>query len=394
MRRLSSPFLALLLLGLSAACPLETPAGGGEDFDLALPAELYAAPGEEMCVYFDNTICTQIPEAYKFIVTCPLGKTEAVRWRVKPLASQAGAHPFTLEVKDQTGKKSLAKKTVRLVVAGRTPSRKTPRRLLLVGDSLTQAGVYATELVRLLDEPGNGNWVLLGSRELGERVRHEGYSGWRWGTFLTHYPPDPDAAAPKGRSPFLYANAKGDPELDIERYIREVCGGIPPDVILFLLGTNDISGAARDPDNDKAVRATLDELFKNSDTLVKAFRKAAPGARIGLCLNPPCNARETAFVLAYKGGYSRWNWKRAQVLLVHRQIREFSGREAEGVFVVPTHLNLDPVAGFPEIDAVHPNADGYKQIAASLYSWLKNLPSEVPAPAGLPQLPGKPVPSR
>lgn len=377
MRRLPGLFFILLLLGLSATFPQPTRASDGEDFDLALPAELYATPGEEICVYFDNVVCTKTPEAYEFTVNCPIGKTEDIRWRVKPLASQAGPHSFTLEVKDKTGKKVLAKKTVRLVVAGRTPARKTPRRLLLVGDSLTEAGVYATELVRLLEEPGNEDWVLLGSQELGKRVRHEGYSGWRWKTFLTQYPTDP-AATKERRSPFLFVSGKGDPKLDIERYLREVCGGVPPDVILFLLGTNDISGAARDPDNDKTVRATLDELFKNSDTLVRAFRKAAPGARIGLCLTPPPNAREAAFEANYKGDYTRWNWKRAQFLLVHRQIREFGGREAENVFAIPAHLNLDPAAGFPENDSVHPNADGYKQIAASLYAWIKACP---PKPA-------------
>lgn len=371
MRRLPVLLLGLLLLGLSIGSPRTAFAADGEDFEPALPEEFYATPGEEMCVYFDNSVCVQTPEKYKFMVTCPIGKSEGARWRVKPLASQSGTHPFTLEVKSPDGKKSLAKKTVRLVVAGRAPSRKTPRRILLVGDSLTQAGVYAAELARLLEEPGNEKWVLLGSQGTGERIRHEGYSGWRWGTFLTQFPADPTATGSKGRSPFLFADGRDDPKLDIERYIREICGGIPPDVILFLLGTNDISGAARDPDNDKAVRATLDDLFKNSDTLVRAFRKAAPGARIGLCLTPPCNARDAAFDFTYKGNYSRWNWKRAQDLLVRRQIREFSGREAENVFLVPTHLNLDPVSGFPETDSVHPNADGYKQIAASLYAWIR-----------------------
>jgi lysophospholipase L1-like esterase len=32
---------------------------------------------------------------------------------------------------------------------------------------------------------------------------------------------------------------------------------------------------------------------------------------------------------------------------------------------------LDILAGYPDNNAVHPNPDGYRQIGASFYSWLK-----------------------
>ena len=34
-------------------------------------------------------------------------------------------------------------------------------------------------------------------------------------------------------------------------------------------------------------------------------------------------------------------------------------------------MNLDPVDGYPTNNGVHPNAEGYKQIGASIYAWLK-----------------------
>jgi lysophospholipase L1-like esterase len=48
-----------------------------------------------------------------------------------------------------------------------------------------------------------------------------------------------------------------------------------------------------------------------------------------------------------------------------------SGDAADHFFVVPTHLNLDPVDGYPENNGVHPNGFGYRQVGASVYSWLK-----------------------
>ena len=52
------------------------------------------------------------------------------------------------------------------------------------------------------------------------------------------------------------------------------------------------------------------------------------------------------------------------------RVAVFGGREAEGIFVVPTELNLDPVGGYPVDNGVHPNAAGYQQVAASLHAWL------------------------
>ena len=54
-----------------------------------------------------------------------------------------------------------------------------------------------------------------------------------------------------------------------------------------------------------------------------------------------------------------------------RLLEKYGGREDEKIFVVPTELYLDPVDGYPVDNAVHPNVDGYNQIGASVYSWLK-----------------------
>ena len=52
-------------------------------------------------------------------------------------------------------------------------------------------------------------------------------------------------------------------------------------------------------------------------------------------------------------------------------LERFSGREKDGIHLVPTELNVDPVDGYPNNNGVHPNAFGYSQIGASFYSWMK-----------------------
>ena len=122
----------------------------------------------------------------------------------------------------------------------------------------------------------------------------------------------------------------------------------------------------------KALDAGIADMFVEADKLLAEFHKAAPRAQLGLCLTTPPNDRDGAFVANYKTNYPRWNWRQVQHRLVERQLEHFSGREREGIFIVPTELNLDTFAGYPDNNAVHPNKTGYQQIGASIFAWLKS----------------------
>jgi lysophospholipase L1-like esterase len=244
---------------------------------------------------------------------------------------------------------------------------------LIVGDSLTHASLYPKELVRLFSLPGNPQLTLLGTHRPASAapgVVHEGYGGWTWARFNTQYDPKADPNGKTRNSPFLFPDASGKAQLDIARYVRERCDNRAPDVVLFLLGINDCFGA--NPDDPKAMDASISGMFGQAERLLKAFHEAAPQAALGVCLTTPPNARESGFVANYKGKYHRWGWKRIQHRLVQRQLAEFDGRQQERIFVVPTSLNLDPFDGYPENNGVHPNEFGYRQVGASMYAWLKN----------------------
>lgn len=363
------------------------PSAGREDLQLTLPPEIQAAPGVEMAVYFDNIVCTRTPENYRFTVACALGKTEARRWAVTPKAGDEGRHPLTVEVRDASGGALLGKATTVLAVAARKPGNLKHVRLLLVGDSLTAAGVYPVELARLLDGPAQPAWEMLGGLRGAGKTAHEGRGGWTWEAYVNRLRPPTNTVPRDGSSPFVVAGADGKPVLDVPRYLRETCGGRAPDVITFLLGINDCFGAGKNPDDPKLMERTLDAMFANAEILLKAFREAAPHATIGVCLAPPPNSREEAFVANYKGNYHRWEWKRVQHALVRRQIERFGGREKENIHLVPTGPNLDVVDGYPPNNAVHPNAAGYAQIAASLHAWLMTRLQATPAVrAGVPNV--------
>ena len=341
-------------------------------WNLTLPPVCYSVVGVPMSIYYDNIVLTQEPDKFHFQVRCDLGKAEARAWTVTPRAADAGDHEWSVCVTDAAGK-SLGSARCKLHVAPADAGSHAALRLLLVGDSLTHASIYPNEIARLLSLPGNPVSKLLGTfRPAGVKpgVAHEGYGGWTWLYFASHYEPKPDGSYRKRSSPFVFLTAAGKPVLDVPQYIRTACDGTPPDVVTFLLGTNDCFAAKAD--DPKSVEEKSAAMLKQADILLAAFHQAAPRADLGVGLTVPPNSRESGFEANYKGKYHRWNWKRVQHELVRREIAHFGHREGERIFVVPTELDLDPVDGFPVNNGCHPNTTGYRQIGATLYSWIKS----------------------
>lgn len=364
--------LNVLLTALHSASGADAP----DTLRLTLPREFYAVVGQDMSVYFDNVVLTQTPEEYQFKVQCPLGHSEQRRWTVQPRNEDVGVHDFELTV-SHPDSVDQARAKCRLQIVPADAGRDDNVTLLIVGDSLTHATLYPNELARLLSLPGNPAWKMLGTHRptsAAAGVQHEGYGGWTWQRFVSHYEPNPDGTYRKRSSPFVFLSAAGKPELNVGRYFSEA--GARPDVTFFLLGINDCFGA--DPEDPAAIDARIDSMFEQADALLKAFREACPETDLALCVTTPPNARESGFEANYKGRYHRWGWKRIQHRLVERQLAHFDEqnqletKSRQGrLFLVPTELNLDPIDGYPENNGVHPNATGYQQIGGSLYAWLK-----------------------
>ena len=338
---------------------------------LTLPPVCYAVVGVPMSIYYDNIVLTERPEDFRFTVEGDLGKAETQRWTVTPTAGQVGDHRLCIAVADGKGKQLENRQlVVRVVPADAGKGRSI--RLLIVGDSLTAASLYPKEIARLLSTPDNPTWTMLGTRRSGgpdKEVGHEGYGGWTWARFVSGYEPKPDPEKRKISSPFVFLK-DGKPTLDVAEYFAKNCDGKAPDYITVMLGINDCFSAK--VDDPAAMDAKIDTMFGHAETLLAAFRKAAPRATIGVCLTTPPNARESGFEANYKGRYHRWGWKQVQHHLVQRQLAHFAGREKDNLFIIPTELNLDPQDGYPVNNGVHPNPTGYQQIGATVFAWLKD----------------------
>jgi lysophospholipase L1-like esterase len=139
--------------------------------------------------------------------------------------------------------------------------------------------------------------------------------------------------------------------------------------VVILLGINDCFSAP--VEDASGVERRIDKMLTHADQLLDAIGKAAPKAQIGFCLTTPPNARQEAFEANYQDRYSRWGWKRIQHRLVQRELQYVVAKSDSRLSVVPTQLSIDPIDGYPANNGVHPNGNGYKQIGATIYSWLQ-----------------------
>ncbi|MEK6795734.1 MAG: SGNH/GDSL hydrolase family protein [Spirochaetota bacterium] len=372
--------ICCIFLVLSSLAEAQSPKNSGEpalpdpeNVRLILPPFWYAVADLPMSIYYDNIILAEDPAQYTFTMNAPVAsKSEARCWTIMPSEKDAGEHVVTVTVADAQGKER-AHASMTLRIAPKNAGSGRNMRLLMIGDSLTMASVYPNEVFTRMTPPDNPALTMLGTHRppsVLPGVAHEGYGGWAWNTFLTKYEPNPDGTYKKRSSPFIF-HADGAPMLDIPRYIAESCGGIPPDVVTIHLGVNDCFGVSTNADDTAAVDARIDVVFADAEKFITAFRAAAQNARFGIGITTPPNAREEGFAASYKGAYHRWGWKRVQHRLIEREIRQFSGREQEGLHLIPVQLCIDPIGGYPTDNGVHPNTDGYRSMGRTFYAWLK-----------------------
>lgn len=382
------PLLCLCLVsaGFNAACAQQPAVSPG--VRPVLPPVVYAVPGIECNIYFDNIILTPNIHNYLFDVDCAKGRQQAERYTWTPTADDVGNYPLTLKVYDSNYVMVAEVNTEIRVVP---PDAGAGRELscLIIGDSLTAASVYPTELSSLFSADGNPQITLVGTTERGEGVRHEGYGGWSASTFLTMWAAIVDPENPRRqRSPFLYL-VEDRPVLDFARYCEENNNGAPPDYITIALGCNDNFSAT-----EETIEERIDLFLENMNTLIAEFQRVGPQTRIGIVMLVPPAATQDAFGANYDCGQTRYQYRRNQHRVVERLFEVYGGSAAENVFLIPAHVNIDCVNNYPLVtrpanartekeitrlnNGVHPAAAGYLQMADSIYCWMKGSLAEMP----------------
>ena len=352
---------------------------------LQLPPAIYAVPGVESCIYFDNVVNVINPDNYVFDVDCPKGRNDQKRWRYTPKAGEKGTYTLKLTVISDNGIE--AEGTTKLIVTPAEAGKGKKIALLIIGDSLTAASIYPQQLYDRLKANGHPDVKFLGTNGRKESLaKHEGYGGWTWNSFLNKKSPTKVApgskAFPRHRaSPFIF-----DGKFNLTRYLKENHKGQMPDFITLQLGVNDVFAA-----KDSNQATIIEGILKNADALISALRKEAPNAIIGVGLVTPGARTQDAFGNNYKNGQTRWQYKKNQHALNAAMLKKFASYPDKKVFLIPSCVNLDCENNFPsrkeaingteakgskrtvirQSNGVHPAPAGYHQMGDTFYCWIK-----------------------
>ena len=74
-----------------------------EDVRLLVPEKIYAVPGVELTVYFNNIVTVVNPANYVFDVDCEKGRNDLKRWRFTPKKEDVGTWKWKIRVIGEDG---------------------------------------------------------------------------------------------------------------------------------------------------------------------------------------------------------------------------------------------------------------------------------------------------
>lgn len=368
------------------------------DVHLLLPETVYACPGLECSIYFDNIVTVLNIRDYVFSVSCEVGRTDQKRWRFLPTEDQCGTHEWTVKVITQTGVAAIGH--TRIKVVPRTWEKNVKMSLLIFGDSQTapRAGDgYPERIHKLMQEEKQVDFSMVGtnsteySKPVPGGVAHEGYGGWSWDTFFTRThiieSDQNDGLDPQRpwltNSRFLFPQEDGTYQFSFKQYCEVFNHGKIPDTVVIMLGTNNILCARN--------HASLRSAWKQSISpymvrLVTELRAVLPGIHIAFSTLITGASSQDAFGARYQCKQNRWLW-RQYLDFYNRKLMQTA--EKLQVEIIPSFVAVDGEHGYPtaeeeisqgcadtlsrQIDAVHPSQDGHRQLGNAVYCYLADV---------------------
>lgn len=350
---------------------------------LQLPETVYAVPGIECNIYFENIFLTINPANFAFEVKCDKGRCDEKRWRFTPKNGDVGSYALKVRVFDDDS--IVAERSVKLTVVPADAGRGKSLSLLLVGSSnIAFQHAFPLHIHSLFQTPGNPALKMIGENgpANSKTVRHEGYGGWTYKLFISA-----GRKRVKGRG----ANHRENPfwnfktsSLDFPGYFKKNNGGKAPDFIIVSLGGND-TFVWDDTNIDKA----LAEIRERIAVFVTALRKAAPDAVIGLNQMEYCSKSQDAFGKNYGTLQTRWQ-TRKNLFKYRNMVEEFVRKSGDKkLFAVPIYIAIDnennvarqkesanarnKTKVLRDTNGLHPLPAGYQQTADYAYAWMKYI---------------------
>ena len=369
---------------------------------VVLPPVIYATSGVECNVYTANSLLQDLSD-YNVGINATAGIQQVERYTYTPSAALTSG-TLVLTVYDKNTGNTLTSKTSQLRAAASTAGSGLNKKLLVIGDSLINAG-YITQTLLDLATPDPMDLTLLGTRGSGLN-KHEGRGGYvindyatvgrtyysftvsgvttapainstkysaggsvftvqelvlngGTGTFICSL--DSGSAPPAsgtltktfgtGDATVTYsasASVSGNPfwfsgAVNFGQYLTDR-GLATPDYVIIALGINDAFWYTADTSVDVGAGV----VFAKLDTLLASIRAVSTSIRIGLAPPPP-PASQDGFGASYAAGVESWRDRRNAILWAKALIDKYGipAQVANNVFVLSSNVALDTVRGYP-----------------------------------------------
>lgn len=338
--------------------------------EVILPSKLRICAGTEMNLYFQNVL--RYLDADKCQLVRATGSFTGYRQFARYTPAKGTSGNFNTNIQlylRDTQTIDLLSSQMAVSYTPETAGNGKTKRILCIGDSLTDADAYTGELTTMFDDDVM-DIELLGTLGTAPN-RNEGYSGWRAFTFAKCSGQQADWATWSSTVPAERLNPFWNNEtetFDFSMYMENQ-GYDGVDYVFICLGTNDIARG-----NYKS-EAELQEYF---DAMISSIHAYDADIRIGLWLPPTRSLMENR----NRQGIDLSLWMNKWL------IETYDNREDERIYLVPVYLNVDPyhdyrVSVVPvssrnteftmivDTDAVHPARVGYNKIADVIYSYIK-----------------------
>ena len=328
--------------------------------DIVMPNKIIAVVGHEYNIYYRNIIrCTNIDD---YEVQCSLSPSVANAknygncLRFTPTA--AGNHTLTLRVRRKKETSTITQKAINLIIIN--DNAVTDKKVLFIGDSLTDAGYYPAELQHNLS---HGGIVSIGTRQdsviIGEQtliVNHEGRAGWA----TTDYTRTKSDYKTSPENPFWDGS-----KVNFSYYMQQQ-GYSGVDVVCLNLGTND---AGSEDDAIEALDimiASIHDYDPNIQVLVSLITSSATqtgwGYYAGLSTREQFESRAFDLKTSYLANYENKNKVDVSELCVCID----SDNDFDEIQVPASSRN--PKLITIQTNNVHPNIYGYLKMADVLYN--------------------------
>ena len=335
---------------------------------LNLPPKIYAVEDIETNIYWDGCLDASVPhEMFEKNITAGFGQQLDHRWRLTPIAADAGTTAPTVAI--DFNRIEQINKTTSLVIKADAVGSGQTRKVLVIGDSLVNAGtITQTILDNVAASASSYAVTLLGTTGAGANLR-EGRGGWTYSQYAT------------SGSPFWIGGA-----LNFGQYLTDNSYSMAAtDSIFIQLGTNDFFSVSRG-----AIAAAIATAQGHLTSLIATMQAAVPSINIWICLTPQpaftIEAQGRSYGTTYdlhivKRNYSDWR----------ESLIGLYGSGAGNVRLAPTSCCIDTRNNYKivneavnarnattadfQYDNVHPATSGYQQLGDCMYCCLKSLES-------------------